>query len=100
VVSFHGLFGAPGNTQGKRICARVLCLHGYDDPMVPPADMQALAEELTGAGADWQVHAYGGTVHAFTHPEANNPDMGAIYNATADRRSWASLRAFLEEIFA
>ena len=100
VASFHGLFGAPGNTDGKRITARVLCLHGYDDPMVQPPALLALATELTGAGADWQVHAYGNTVHAFTNPAANSPDMGAVYSATADRRSWAALLDFLQEVLA
>ncbi|MEE4146586.1 MAG: dienelactone hydrolase family protein [Halieaceae bacterium] len=100
VASFHGLFGAPGNTAGNRITARVLCLHGYDDPMAPPEAMLALAAELSEAGADWQVHAYGGTVHAFTNPAANNPEMGTRYNAAADRRSWVALQDFLREVFA
>jgi dienelactone hydrolase len=99
VVSFHGMFGAPGNTTAGRIPARVLCLHGYDDPMVTPADLLALAAELTAAGADWQVHAYGHTVHAFTNPAADNPAMGTVYSARADRRSWKALLDFLEEIF-
>jgi dienelactone hydrolase len=100
VASFHGLFGAPGNTAGTRISARVLCLHGYDDPMAPPEAMLALAAELSEAGADWQIHAYGGTVHAFTNPAANNPGMGTVYNPSADRRSAAALQDFLQEVFA
>jgi dienelactone hydrolase len=99
VVSFHGLFGAPGNTDGKRITARVLCLHGYDDPMVPPHSVLELASELTAAGADWQIHAYGNTVHAFTNPNASDAAMGTVYDATADRRSWRALLGFLEEVF-
>jgi dienelactone hydrolase len=100
VASFHGLFAAPGNTVGNRIGAKVLCLHGYDDPMVPPQSVLDLAAELTDAGADWQLHAYGNTLHSFTNPGANDPGLGAIYNAAADRRSWAALLDFLEEIFA
>ncbi len=100
VASFHGLFGAPGNTTGNSISARVLCLHGYDDPMAPPEAMLALARELSEAGADWQVHAYGGTLHAFTNPAANDPGMGTVYNAAADRRSSAALQDFLQEVFA
>lgn len=100
VVSFHGMFGAPANPAGRPIRARVLCLHGYDDPMARPDDLLALATELTAAGADWQVHAYGNTVHAFTNPAANNPDMGTVYNARADRRSWTALGNFLGEIFS
>ena len=100
VISFHGMFGAPGNTAGTPIQASVLCLHGYDDPMAQPDALLALASELTAAGADWQVHAYGNTVHAFTNPAADNPDMGTVYSAVADRRSWSALLDFLEEIFS
>ncbi len=98
-VSFHGLFLAPGNTEGNKITAKVLCLHGNDDPMVPVDSVIALDKELTAAGADWQVHAYGNTLHAFTNPAAASPELGMAYNAAADRRSWASLVSFLEEIF-
>lgn len=99
VASFHGLFDPPGNTKGKKIPAKVLALHGNDDPMVPHADVMALADELTAAGADWQIHMYGNTMHAFTNPEANDPGFGTVYNETADRRAWQALDNFLEEIF-
>ncbi len=99
VASFHGLFGAPDNTAGTRIKAKVLALHGHEDPMVPVDAVTALEQELTQAGADWQIHVYGNTLHAFTNPEANFPDLGAIYNKSADKRSWQTLLNFLEEIF-
>ena len=99
VASFHGLFGAPGNTAGARIKAKVLALHGHEDPMVPVDAVVALEQELTEAGADWQIHVYGNAFHAFTNPEANNPDLGAIYNKSAAMRSWQTLVNFLEELF-
>jgi len=99
VASFHGLFGKPGNTEGKKISARVLVMHGWDDPMATPDQVLGLTEELSAAGADWQVHAYGGTKHAFTNPSANDPDFGTVYSPDADRRSWQSLQLFLAEIF-
>ena len=99
VVSFHGLFGAPGNTAGNTIKARVLALHGWDDPMATPDQAVALAGELTAMGADWQLHGYGNTMHAFTNPEANDHEMGTVYDATADRRSWTAMRNFLDELF-
>jgi dienelactone hydrolase len=99
VASFHGLFTAPDNTAGNSIRAKVLCLHGYDDPMAQPQSMLDLATELNGAGADWQVHAYGNTVHAFTNPAADNAAMGTLYSAAADQRSWQSLLNFLDELF-
>ena len=99
VVSFHGLFFPPGNTGGNRIAAKVLALHGWDDPMVPPDLVVALATELTEAGADWQIHGYGHALHAFTNPAANDPGHGTVYNPDADRRSWQAMVNFLEELF-
>jgi len=100
VASFHGLFTPPGNREGTPIRAKVLALHGWDDPMAPPASVEALAGELTGAGADWQIHAYGNTMHGFTNPGANDPERGVQYNQAADRRSWAALEDFLAEVLA
>ena len=100
VVSFHGLFGSPGNTASNKIKAKVLALHGWDDPMAPPDQVVSLAEELSSMGADWQVHGYGNTMHAFTNPQANDPDFGTVYSPDADRRSWNAMQDFLSEIFA
>ena len=99
VASFHGLLSAPGNTSGKQITSKVLVLHGHDDPMVPVSQVNDFETEMTAAGVDWQVHAYGGTLHSFTNPEANDPSFGTQFKATANRRSWATLVDFLGEIF-
>ncbi len=100
VVSLHGLFNPPGNTAGNKIQAKVLALHGHEDPMVPVETVNALETELTEGGADWQIHVYGNTVHAFSNPNANSPEMGTLYDAVADRRSWVSTVDFLEEVLA
>jgi dienelactone hydrolase len=99
VVSFHGIFHPPGNTEGNDIDAKVLALHGWDDPMATPEQAVALAAELTAAGSDWQIHGYGHTLHAFTNPAANDPARGTVYNETADRRSWRTMTNFFEELF-
>ena len=99
VISFHGLLGSPGNTTGNKIKAKVLVLHGWDDPMATPDHVVSLAEELTIMGADWQIHGYGNTMHAFTKPEANDPDFGTVYQPDADQRSWNSMQCFLSELF-
>ncbi len=100
VVSFHGLLGAPANTQNNVIKAKVLALHGHDDPMVPVEQVLAFEQEMTQSCVDWQLHAFGNTMHAFTNPVANNPDFGMVYQPDADRRSWLMMENFLTEIFA
>jgi len=98
-VSFHGLLGAPDHPMADRVSTSVLILHGWDDPMAPPADVNAAAQAFTNAGADWQLHAFGGTVHAFTNPEANDADFGTVYNERAARRAWEYCKSHLRETF-
>ena len=99
VASFHGLFDPPG-LDPQPIKAKVAAYHGWEDPMVPPEAVLALAKELTEAGADWQVHAYGHVGHGFTNPHASQIGIvGVEYNAAAARRSWGALEDFLGELF-
>lgn len=99
VASFHGLFDPPG-LPPQPIKAKVIAFHGWDDPMVPPEAVVALGTELTDAGADWQIHAYGHVAHGFTNPDAAKLGIdGVRYNALAAERSWTSLINFLEELF-
>ena len=99
VASFHGLFDPPG-LPPQPIKAKVVAFHGWDDPMVPPEAVVALGKELTEAGADWQIHAYGHVAHGFTNPKAHEIGIeGVRYNALAAERSWTSLINFLEELF-
>ena len=67
--------------------------------MVSEEEITVLKSELTKAGADWQLHIYGRALHAFTNPEANDPDFGTVYDATTDRRSQESLKNVLTESF-
>jgi len=96
VGSFHGLFTPTGLSDGP-IRAKIAVYHGWDDPMATPEQFVALGRELTEAGADWQAHAYGGTMHGFTSPRAAAPELGVLYNEVSAARAWTSLRAFLEE---
>ena len=99
VVSFHGLFDAPGNTTGNKIKAKILALHGWDDPLASPEKVLELATELSDMEADWQLHGYGNIRHAFTNPSADASSGVTIYNADADRRSWLAMHNFLTELF-
>jgi len=100
VVSFHGLLGSPGAKPGAKMTARALVLHGWRDPLAPPEQVLAFAEEMNGLGADWQMHAYGNAAHAFTNPSANDVDNGLVYDAMAERRSMDAMWLFLNEVFA
>jgi dienelactone hydrolase len=98
VAAFHGLFDPPG-LPANAIKAKVLAMHGWDDPMVPPEAVVALGQELTAAGADWQIHAYGHVGHGFTNPRASEIGIeGVFYHEAAARRSWSSLVNFLAEV--
>src|SRR5213593_1456293 len=66
VVSFHGGLDTPDPAEARNIKAKVLALHGADDPFVPPKEVAAFEEEMRQAKADWQLISYGGAVHAFT----------------------------------
>lgn len=99
VVSFHGNLDSPYPRDAKNIKAKVLVLHGADDPAVPREQVLAFQEEMRGGNVDWQMILYGGAVHSFTNPASgNDPKQGHAYDAAADRRSWAALRAFLDEV--
>nr|AMK59437.1 dienelactone hydrolase [uncultured bacterium UPO64] len=101
VVSFHGGLDSPAPADGKNIKAKVLILHGAEDPFVPVKDIDAFLTEMRAANVDWQMISYGGAVHSFTNPAAgSDPSTGAAYNAAADRRSWLAMRQFLDELFA
>jgi len=99
VVSFHGLLNAPQNLKPHAIQAKVLVLHGHDDPMVPSSLVTEFQQEMTAAKVDWQMHIYGNTMHAFTNPQANDPGFGTVYNPIADSRSWMLMKNFFIEIF-
>ena len=100
VVSFHGGLPRPqpGDLQGLK--AKILVLHGADDPHVPAADLTAFEPAMRQAGADWQMVFFGGAVHGFTNPAAgDNRASGVAYDARAARRSWRYMQEFFREIW-
>jgi dienelactone hydrolase len=100
VVSFHGGLSSPTPSDAKNIKAKVLALHGADDPFVPSLEVAAFEDEMRQSGTDWQLVAYGGAVHAFTDWGAGNDNTkGAAYNERADRRSWEAMKQFFAELF-
>lgn len=98
VVSFHGGLNTPSPADAKNIKAKVLALHGADDPFVPNEEVLAFQKEMRDANVDWQLVAYGNAVHSFTDKGAGNDNSkGSAYNAAADRRSWEDMKDFFAE---
>ncbi len=101
VVSFHGGLDSPSPADGKNVKAKVLVLHGADDPFVPQKDIDAFIAEMNNAKVDWEMTSYSGTVHSFTQPMAGNDNSrGAAYNERADMRSWDAMKTFFASLFA
>jgi len=99
VVSYHGLLDPPTPHPGKEIHCSVLVLHGWEDPMALPEDMVNLSHELNKFNADWNLHIYGHTAHAFTNPNAKFPDKGLFFEPKSNKRSWNSMIYFFNEAF-
>lgn len=98
VISFHGLLQS-NITKEQNIDSKILVLHGNNDPMVPPEQVIAFQQEMESRSADWQLHTFGNTYHAFTNPNANDIESGTVYNRSSDQRSWKLAIDFLKENF-
>ncbi|MDI1262666.1 MAG: dienelactone hydrolase family protein [bacterium] len=100
VVSFHGVLGTRLPAQPGAVKASVLVCTGVDDPLALPEHVAEFENEMkAGAVRDWQVIAYGNTLHGFTNPAADGSMMRtALYSAQADRRSWAAMKGLFGEV--
>jgi dienelactone hydrolase len=101
VVSFHGVLTTASPAVPGAVKSRVLVCTGADDPLVPADQVTAFEAEMRAAKvADWQVISYGNTLHGFTNPAADGSILAsALYNESADRRSWAAMKNLFEEAF-
>jgi len=101
LVSLHGAF-APTELAAEKIKAKLLFLHGYDDPQVPPDALPALAKELNEQGVDWQFVFFSQTKHSFTDPiaaEIGSPEAGRVYSKRTAERAFQYSKDFFAEIF-
>lgn len=99
IVGFHSGLATSNPEGAARIRGKVLACIGGEDTAVPLEQRNAFEAEMRAAGVDWQLHVYGGVYHTFT--DRRSDDWGrpefARYDARADRRSWAAMKAVLEE---
>ncbi|MBW8814657.1 MAG: dienelactone hydrolase family protein [Caulobacterales bacterium] len=100
VVGFHAGLATSRPAAAGAIRPKVLACQGADDPIILAAERAAFEAEMTAAGADWQMLVLGGVGHSFTNPEVDALGFpGFVYDAVADRRSWAAMRALFDEVF-
>jgi dienelactone hydrolase len=100
VVSFHGGLETPMRAEPGKVRAKILVLHGADDPFVAPEEVAAFEKEMKAAKASWQLVMYGGAVHSFTQRNAGSDNSkGVAYNEQADRRSFQAMKNFFDEVF-
>ena len=99
VVTFHGALSKAAGVESKPIKARVLVLHGADDPFVPADQVAAFEQEMRDAKVDWELVKFGGAVHSFTDPDANMAGK-ADYNPVVAKRAFRLMNDFFTELFA
>jgi dienelactone hydrolase len=103
VVSFHGNLATQAPAKKDAVKAKVLVLHGADDPMVPPEQVEGFKKEMEAAEVDYTFIAYPGAKHAFSNEAATEKGkkfgMALEYNREADERSWAAMTEFLEALY-
>ena len=99
VVSLHGILSSPLPAEAATIKAKVLALHGDDDPLVPIQDVLAFRDEMRAAEANWQLAVYGGARHSFTGEGVfGAATTEAGLHPQSDERSWIATLAFLAEV--
>ncbi len=103
VASFHGTLSTESPAAPGAVTAKVLVLHGADDPFVPKEQVAAFKKEMDAAGVDYAFVEYPGAVHAFTNPAATENgkkfNLPLAYNEEVDKKSWAELERFLKALF-
>ena len=104
VASFHGALGLRKPQGDNKPTAKVLVCNGADDGFIPAKDITAFKKTMEEAGMTYSFHNYEGAVHGFTNPDADKFGekfgLPLAYNEEADKKSWAELTKFLEELFA
>ncbi len=98
-ISVYGHFEPPHPSLVQPIKAKILILHGYNDPITPLSDLLAFEETLNRAKVDWQTHVFGGAMHAFATPGSNEPAAGILYHPVAAKRAQLAIHNFLDEVF-
>ncbi|KAE9554548.1 hypothetical protein FO519_002252 [Halicephalobus sp. NKZ332] len=106
VISYHGTLSPleslehlPEEEKGP-IKPSVTVCHGDADFHIPFQQTVDFMNEFRNRSADFQFIHYANAQHAFTEPKYTTSDVpGVLYNEKADKRSWSTTIAFLNELF-
>jgi dienelactone hydrolase len=100
VATFHGNLATDDPAMAKNIKGMVLAMNGADDSFTPESAILGFEKEMRDAGVDWQFVNYGGAVHCFAIPTADNSVKGCNYDAKVAHRAFALMHGFFDEAFA
>lgn len=101
IVTFHGNPLPAMEGDARRVKAHLLICHGAADTLVGMDKIKAFTDSLAGSSIDWELILYAHARHSFTTSSADKRGLeGVGYNAVADRRSWAAMRGFFDEVLA
>ena len=100
VVTIAGILDTKTPAQKNQVRSKILILTGELDPLVPPAKRETFRNEMSEAGASFEIVVYPGAKHAFTQPYAREANLDGIdYDPAADKASWAALLKLLQEVY-
>jgi dienelactone hydrolase len=78
----------------------IMVANGAVDPFVPDQERVGFRGEMEGADVDYFFVEYGGAVHSFTNPGADDYDIdGVAYDETARRRSFDHMYLLFDHAF-
>lgn len=91
VVTFHGGLTTRAPARQGEVRASLLVCTGASDAFVTREHRVAFEDEMTAAGAAWQMHVHSSAQHGFTH------EGTSAHDELADRRSWTAMLALFQE---
>ena len=100
LITFAGILSTDNPAPAGYVVPRILVLHGDSDPYAPREQVEAFRQEMTAAGADFEIVVYPDVAHAFSQPYAREANMeGIAYDEQADNDSWRRMLALLDAVY-
>lgn len=91
-ISFHGGLAAPAGQDYSKTKGEIVVFHGTADAAISMTEFAGLAEDLEKLSIKHEMTTYSGAPHAFT--VFGSPS----YREDADKKSWARLTDYLNEV--